>query len=411
IVDGIERKLGGYKWAGPVRPLRPGQRHQVLLDLTRYKPKIAADIHHMIMARVLKYESAEVTIPAKGDLDLAWDRATAALAPLRGPEVSLRGTVTGWDGKPGAGYWVSLTIPNRANFREKCDKDGHYAFVKIPPGEYAVFVPRPDRARGLTVKKVVIEAGKARTLDLSIESRFVLSGKVTYADGTPAFGQTVDACWNSPDGTMEFYDCGETDAEGRYSIGSPFEIVSWTWVMPNLDQKRKIRAADGVDFVIEHPWGQRVEGVQVRLRADKIKWKAREVPMFKAEVRNQGRRELSVIRGQVAAELEVDGQWYVQKEVSARSSRFPPGQQYKDIRFVLEKRWWRKKGDRPLQLTPGKHSVRVAFTAQPKEKDAGKPVRVISNPVEIEILAAKPPEVKPEAAPPLTPAQRIRAEL
>lgn len=45
---------------------------------------------------------------------------------------------------------------------------------------------------------------------------------------------------------------------------------------------------------------------------------------------------------------------------------------------------------------PGKHTVRVAFTAQPTEKDAGKPVRVISNPVEIDIL---PDEAKPAAAP------------
>ena len=42
----------------------------------------------------------------------------------------------------------------------------------------------------------------------------------------------------------------------------------------------------------EIPWGEQVEGVQVRLRADKKVWKMGEIPAFKADVRNQGNLEL-----------------------------------------------------------------------------------------------------------------------
>ena len=401
IVDGVERKLTVMVWAGPVAPLQPGQRHQILLDLSLYKPEIAQKPQYRIKARVLNYESAEVVIPADNSLDVAWDKATAGLEPLAPPTVSLQGTVTGWDGKPGAAYEVSLTIPNRDNFRVTCDKDGHYAFVNIPPGEYELFTTRPVYGRGLAVKKVIIEAGKTGTLDLSLESRFHLSGKVTYADGAPAFGQTVDASWDSPDGTMEFYDCAETDAKGRYSIGSPFEMVSWTWVMPNLDQKRKIRAADGVDFLIERPWGYAVEGVDVRLKAPKSTWKFGEVVTLSAEIRNQGKRELSVAQAQQLAEVEVDGARYRWGgDVAVKSSAFPPGRHYEDIALTLDEHWQGKDDAKPLKLAPGTHHIRVAFTAVwGGGRIAGAmppPVRAISNPVVIEILPAD--AAKPAAA-------------
>ncbi|NQU23551.1 MAG: M48 family metalloprotease, partial [Candidatus Nealsonbacteria bacterium] len=57
-------------------------------------------------------------------------------------------------------------------------------------------------------------------------------------------------------------------------------------------------------------WGQAVEGVQVRLRADKTTWKEGTVPSFKADVRNRGTRDLYAFPGQEFFEVEVDGTWH-----------------------------------------------------------------------------------------------------
>ncbi|MHC4185254.1 MAG: hypothetical protein ACYSR4_04900, partial [Planctomycetota bacterium] len=127
-----------------------------------------------------------------------------------------------------------------------------------------------------------------------------------------------------------------------------------------------------------------------RLSADKITWKAGEIPTLKADVRNQGTSEFLIYRTQQLCELGIDGQWYRHKEVSAKSSPFPPGKQYNGIDITLDKRWYSKGAYEPLQLPPGKHIIHVTFVLSDARKGGIEPppapVRVVSNPVEIEIL-------------------------
>ncbi|MHC4239096.1 MAG: M56 family metallopeptidase [Planctomycetota bacterium] len=140
----------------------------------------------------------------------------------------------------------------------------------------------------------------------------------------------------------------------------------------------------------EADWGEAVEGLQCRLSADKITWKAGEIPTLKADVRNQGTSEFLIYRTQQLCELGIDGQWYRHKEVSAKSSPFPPGKQYNGIDITLDKRWYSKGAYEPLQLPPGKHIIHVTFVLSDARKGGIEPppapVRVVSNPVEIEIL-------------------------
>jgi len=63
-----------------------------------------------------------------------------------------------------------------------------------------------------------------------------------------------------------------------------------------------------------------------------------------------------------------------------KSFCFPPGRRYDGIPVTLVSSWHSKKANRPLEVTIGKHTVRVAFIADPREKD-GKPLRAVSNPV------------------------------
>ncbi len=153
--------------------------------------------------------------------------------------------------------------------------------------------------------------------------------------------------------------------------------------------------------VAEAAWGQAVEGVQVRLRAKQSTWNEGEVPRLWADVRNQGKRNLLVTTQSNRCELEVDGRWYRRpiytREIRLLPRPFPPGRQYDDIAVNVDQ-WWElpasenarapwKTGPERLKLTPGKHTIRVAFTATAAKNAPGKPFRAVSNPVEIEIVA------------------------
>src|SRR5438046_2973461 len=84
--------------------------------------------------------------------------------------------------------------------------------------------------------------------------------------------------------------------------------------------------------VREAAWGEPVEGVSVRLRADKTKWATNEIPTLKLDVRNQGQRRFSTVQSQVTGRLEVDGVWYGWTgPIDLKSSWLPPGREYHDI--------------------------------------------------------------------------------
>jgi hypothetical protein len=153
----------------------------------------------------------------------------------------------------------------------------------------------------------------------------------------------------------------------------------------------------------EAGWGEAVEAVQVRLRARQSKWNEGTVPRLWADVRNQGKRNLLVRTRDEGCQLEVDGNWYFRPPdhrlgIIPPPEPLPPDRRYDDIAVDLDPRWqlavswiagtpW-KKGPKQLgKLTPGKHTIRVAFPVTAAEKAPGKPVRAVSNPVEIEVVA------------------------
>jgi hypothetical protein len=138
------------------------------------------------------------------------------------------------------------------------------------------------------------------------------------------------------------------------------------------------------------PWGAEVDGVKARLVADKLVWKAGEVPTFKAEVWNNGKRDLFMFLSPRSFRLDFDSARFaaIGYDPRAKSSPFGAGRSYKDIAIALD-RTWRGSKDGLVELTPGKHTVRVELDATTGENDDGKRFRAESNPVEIEILPAE----------------------
>jgi len=136
-------------------------------------------------------------------------------------------------------------------------------------------------------------------------------------------------------------------------------------------------------------WGEAVEGLQVRLRADKPTWTFGEAPLLRADVRHVGSREL-LLSPEEFCELEFDGRWYRDRRIGKEARFLRPGsvstgQQWENRRIDVVEYVVPTAGNLAPSLEPGKHVVRVAFVAQPAGSDGGTPIRAISNPVELEI--------------------------
>lgn len=134
----------------------------------------------------------------------------------------------------------------------------------------------------------------------------------------------------------------------------------------------------------EVPWSAAEEGLQCRLKAVKADWKVGDVPTFRLNVRDQGKRDLQIHMAQAACKVEFDGAWFDWTgPVSILGGTWPAGRQYDDfeVRVTLAEQW--AIGKKSIDLKPGKHKIRVAYVTL----DRDKPVRVVSNAVEIQIEA------------------------
>ncbi|MHC4180592.1 MAG: M56 family metallopeptidase, partial [Planctomycetota bacterium] len=163
----------------------------------------------------------------------------------------------------------------------------------------------------------------------------------------------------------------------------------------------------------EASWGEPVEGVHARLRAEKTTWKVGEPVALKVDVRNRGSRNLAAVTdvnydaaGSAAVrnrfysvadgpafrldfDLEVDGQRFRQRRGWSGHLPFGPGDEYESVPVSLD-RFWRAVGHSTadLHLEPGKHTIRAVFTGHPVES-AQAPVLAVSNPVKIEIVPGR----------------------
>ena len=230
IVDGVERKYVGppIPITMPVGPLDSGQRDQRWLDLSQCEPRIDPAAKHTIVVKAGKYESPPVTVPADGALDAAWDKATDALAPAPAPHVSVRGTVTGPDGKPAAGYQVSL-LPQDKDGGEaisvRCNAKGGYEFLNVPAGPYDLTARPaegdPKDPAEVTVSEVQVDARQAQVRDLTLEGKFVYSGRVRYADNMAAAGLEVMASGSVARGQDRMDELRHHQCQGRIHDSRP----------------------------------------------------------------------------------------------------------------------------------------------------------------------------------------------
>ena len=142
-------------------------------------------------------------------------------------------------------------------------------------------------------------------------------------------------------------------------------------------------------------WSDPVDGLRIRLRPTQRQWKPGATPTLALDLWNDSDQG-NVFRyegGQeIECEIEVDGQWHRwvadYSIVKARGYSLKAGQARDEaIEISLTGAWVRDA--LRLNLTPGIHRLRVAFTPARPDPGGRRP-RVVSKPVEIEIVAAEP---------------------
>ncbi|MHC4166084.1 MAG: DUF4943 family protein [Planctomycetota bacterium] len=146
---------------------------------------------------------------------------------------------------------------------------------------------------------------------------------------------------------------------------------------------------------------KQIYGVHCRLRANRYKWRASEIPKFKAYIPGRGNDDLwlaTVIDRRFR--IQVDGQWYSyvgpewiggvgshsQTEWIAKAGGYLP--------VLLDKHSWKGVRDhKPLDLSPGEHRISLGwagYKAEPpspsgREEDEN-PILLVSEPVRIQVL-------------------------
>jgi uncharacterized protein (TIGR03067 family) len=249
--------------------------------------------------------------------------------------------------------------------------------------------------------------GTLRLVDISTTPRkFDLVKSVRFAPGTSVDygiyewkGNTLRYCTrNGPLGSgIDTRDLRPRDFTTRDGDGRT--VYLWKRAQPAA------KAPTGSDerSAVELPWGDAVEDVQARLRPKKVNWQAKETPVFQLELRSQGKRSWKGVATQHYCELQVDGKWYKYGAnfPGAPLTALKPGMHADHwLEVSLGSQWYKVANEKekpaeedkpggkggPIVLSPGKHSIRLAYRLINTRLGDGIPeIRVLTNAVEIEI--------------------------
>jgi len=235
-VGGEDRRVATMAWTGPDMPLGVGKQYAYMLDPTRYTWHVGSKQSkpigplwgQTVFAKVGSERTAPVTLVRSDPPAARWDAVTGTISPEALPKVVLSGVVTGSDGRPGAGYVVSLIEAGRHIADEATDAKGRYEFVGIRPRACNVVAhPKGKGQPELTVRDVTFSREHPRKLDLSLRHAYRIGGRVTDPAGAPVADYTVMSTWPAPDGKGEYCDFAVTGPDGRYTLGSPFPVASF----------------------------------------------------------------------------------------------------------------------------------------------------------------------------------------
>jgi len=133
-------------------------------------------------------------------------------------------------------------------------------------------------------------------------------------------------------------------------------------------------------------WGPAAEGVQCRLRAAKRSWQQGRIPDLSVDWRNKGTGNWEITLPRGNWELEIDGSRHEPSVREPRNQRvaLEPGGRPRGLEVPVL-----SNGILGLvlhDLSPGKHTLRLVYMLNSPADTAETPLRVVSNPLEINVL-------------------------
>ena len=138
---------------------------------------------------------------------------------------ALEGMIIASNGKVVADYEIRLLGTKGSQFNEFSNKEGNYSFSNVPAGLYQlVCSPKNKSHSRLVIEKVRVRENETTVENMSFESRYTFSGKVSYADGRPAVGITVLGMWEWMGSKVKLEVFTKTNGRGRYTLGAPFDV-------------------------------------------------------------------------------------------------------------------------------------------------------------------------------------------
>jgi formylglycine-generating enzyme required for sulfatase activity/beta-lactamase regulating signal transducer with metallopeptidase domain len=213
------------------------------------------------------------------------------------------------------------------------------------------------------------------------------------AEGEPEI--TFDDWLQSrPDDVPDFLPQDAIRIENRYLIEEgeeptdPRDVPELRSTLERLGKFQDV-VERGFEAEDELDWGEAIEGVQFHIRTPDSSWGVGEGVVLQADFRNLGEKDRRIDLEHESWELEIDGQWHSPNaSVSGvrRSLPLAAGETQHDLDVW---NWlWENITEAVYDLPSGRHTLRVARTlpyvgVPPR----GPALRVISNPVEIEIVS------------------------
>jgi len=170
---------------------------------------------------------------------------------------------------------------------------------------------------------------------------------------------------------------------GRYVVPSTVLFVTVSCSLWGADPA-PAKAEQGSD------WGEAIAGAQARVVVSKADWPPGQTVVFRVTVRSAGSQPTQVASLEHLTEVQWDGQWYYRDSAAAMVwETLAPGRESPDVYFRLALEWRHVRDGRPLVLSPGTHTLRIA--AWVRHDDIQRARRATSGRVRVRILPGRRP--------------------
>jgi len=151
-------------------------------------------------------------------------------------------------------------------------------------------------------------------------------------------------------------------------------------------------------------WGEPVDGISIRIRVNQRVWPEGMPQVVYIDVRGHpGEGTVHLSKLPELLEVEINGHWYARHPPPKGTTMgISPGHGASFHNVRLGEKWRRPSDGKPLQLAPGKYTIRARLSTTPEDRRTGL---AVSKPIHFEIIPTLSPPAGAVPAPATQPAE------